>query len=216
VSAVVEPGDQTNEPAADKKPERSSKPDRMFGMLPNYGTVEDTAPVPAITTRATFRMAALNSFDPVVFPFVGVIAAIAQAQNSERSWGQGTGAYGKRYATTLADASIGSFLTTAIFPTVLRQDPRYFELGKGGVMRRVEYAASRSVITRDRSGQRQFNYSEIGGNAAAAAVSNLYYPPDERSASAMLVRWGTQVMWDTLSNELKEFWPDIRRRIHKS
>jgi hypothetical protein len=83
-------------------------------------------------------------------------------------------------------------------------------------MRRVEYAASRSVITRDRSGQRQFNYSEIGGNAAAAAVSNLYYPPDARSASAMLVRWGTQVMWDTLSNELKEFWPDIRRRIHKS
>jgi len=25
---------------------------------------------------------------------------------------------------------------------------------------------------------------------------------------------GTQVMWDAASNELKEFWPDIRRTMH--
>jgi hypothetical protein len=70
------------------------------------------------------------------------------------------------------------------------------------------------VITRSRSGQRQFNYSEIGGNGAAAAISNAYYPSEGRSLTDTLTRWGTQVMWDMLSNELKEFWPDIRRKIH--
>jgi len=30
-----------------------------------------------------------------------------------------------------------------------------------------------------------------------------------------LSRWGMQVMWDTLSNELKEFWPDVRRKLHR-
>jgi hypothetical protein len=98
---------------------------------------------------------------------------------------------------------------------MLRQDPRYFESGQGSIVRRVGYAASRIVITRDRSGQRQFNYSELGGNGVAAAISNLYYPSDGRSAVQTLTRWGTQIMWDTLSNELKEFWPDIRRKIHR-
>ena len=70
------------------------------------------------------------------------------------------------------------------------------------------------MITRGRSGQAQFNASEIGGNAIAAIVSNLYYAPSERTVTGTLTRWGMQVMWDTLSNEMKEVWPDIRARLH--
>ncbi len=201
--------------SAQAQEEQQQPPDRIFGVLPNFTTVEDFKSVPPITNKATFRMAAQNSFDPYVFPFVGVVAAVAQTQNQEKSWGQGGAGYGRRFAAALADNSIGSFLTTAIAPTLFQQDPRYFQLGEGSVWRRVGYAASRSVITRSRSGQRQFNYSEIGGNAAAAAISNAYYPSEGRSLSDTLTRWGTQVMWDTLSNELKEFWPDIRRKLHK-
>jgi len=190
-------------------------PDRIFGVLPNFTTVEDSRVVPPITTGATFRMAASNSFDPYVFPFVGVVAAVAQAENQDKSWGQGGAGYGRRFAAALADNSIGSFFTTAVAPTLFHQDPRYFQLSEGGIWQRARYAASRSVITRSRSGQRQFNYSEISGNAAAAVISNVYYPSAGRSLSDTLTRWGTQVMWDTLSNELKEFWPDIRRKIHK-
>jgi hypothetical protein len=76
------------------------------------------------------------------------------------------------------DNSIGSFLDYRHLPGCARQDPRYFASGKGSILRRVGYAASQSVITRDRSGQRQFNYAEIGGNGVAAAISNLYYPPE--------------------------------------
>ncbi len=190
------------------------KPDRVFGVLPNYGTVEDASTAPAITTKATFRTAALNSFDPYVFSFAGVIAAVAQLENQETSLGSGPRAYVIRYATSLADSSISSFLTSAIVPTLLKQDPRYFERREGSVWRRAGYAASRTVITRSRSGGAQFNLSGIGGNAVAAAVSNLYYPSADRSTAQTLTRWGTQVMWDAVSNELKEFWPDIRRKMH--
>jgi hypothetical protein len=191
-------------------------PDRIFGMLPNFTTVEDPKAVTPITTKATFRMAALNSFDPYVFPFVGVVAGVAQAENHDKSWGRGAAGYGRRFAASMADNSIGSFLTTAIAPALFRQDPRYFEQGDGSVWQRTGYAASRTLVSRSRSGQRQFNYSEIAGNAAAALVSNAYYPASARSLSDTLSRWGTQVLWDTLSNELKEFWPDIRRKLHKS
>jgi hypothetical protein len=196
------------QPADDKAAgdDKRDKPDRVFGVLPNYSTVEGNQQAPPITARRAFTMAALNSFDPYVFPFVGVVAALGV--------GQGTTNYARRYATALADNSIGNFMTTAVLPSLLHQDPRYFELGEGSLWRRVGYAASRSVVTRSRSGGAQFNVSEIGGNALAAAVSNAYYPSTDRNALGVLTRWGSQVMWDTLSNELKEFWPDVRRKLH--
>ena len=205
---------QTDQADASPNVPQPRKPDRLFGVLPNYGTVEDATTVSAITPKETFRMAALNSFDPYVFPFVGAIAAVAQVENQEKSLGRRPGAYAVRYATSLADSSISSFLTSAIVPTLLQQDPRYFELRQGGVWHRALYAASRTLITRSRSGETQFNLSGIGGNAVAAALSNLYYPSGDDSTAQTLTRWGTQVMWDAVSNELKEFWPDIRRKMH--
>jgi hypothetical protein len=187
--------------------DNGDKPNRVFGVLPNYSTVEAHRQVPPITTRRAFTMAGLNSFDPYVFPFVGVVAALGI--------GQGTTSYTRRYATAMADNSIGNFMTTAVLPSLLHQDPRYFELGAGGLWHRVGYAASRSVVTRSRSGGAQLNVSEIGGNAIAAMISNAYYQPADRNALGVLTRWGSQVMWDTLSNELKEFWPDVRRKLHR-
>ena len=210
-AAAAEAHDEADAPTS-VPPQR--KPDRLFGVLPNYGTVEDGTTVSAITTKATFQMAALNAFDPYVFPFVGAIAALSQVGNQEKSLGRGPGAYAVRYATSLADSSISSFLTTAIVPTLLKQDPRYFERREGSVWHRAGYAASRTIITRSRSGQTQFNLSGIGGNAVAAAVSNLYYPSEDHSSTQTLTRWGMQVMWDAVSNEFKEFWPDIRRKMH--
>jgi len=177
---------------------------RMFGMLPNYGTVEPATHAQPIATPQIFALATKNSFDPVVFPFVGFSAGLGQG---------GSGDYAERYATVLADNTIGNLMTSAIMPAALHQDPRYYELGSGGVLRRTGYALSRTLVTRARTGERQFNVSEIGGNLAAASMSNIYYAPGDRSVSGTLTRWGTQVMWDALSNELKEFWPDVRAFI---
>jgi hypothetical protein len=186
--------------------EQAHKPDRMFGVLPNYSTVEGAHQVSPITTKQAFMMAAQNTFDPYVYPFVGVVAALGVGQTTIK--------FPRRYATAMTDNVIGNFMTTAVLPSLLHQDPRYFELGTGSFLHRAAYAASRSVITRSRSGARQFNVSEIGGNGLAAMFSNVYYPSADRSALGVATRWGSQVMWDTLSNELKEFWPDVRRKIH--
>ncbi len=196
----ADPGAATQTPPAGHK-------DRLFGVLPNYSTVEGVDHVPPVSAGDKFRMAGLTSFDPYVFPFVGVVARMSGAQGSM--------SYPRRYTTSLADNAIGNFLTSAVLPSALHQDPRYFELGHGSLWHRAGYALSRAVITRGGSGTSQFNASEVGGNLLAAGVSNLYYPAADRSVANTLTRWGTQVLWDTLSNELKEFWPDIRREIRK-
>jgi hypothetical protein len=189
--------------------------DRIFGVLPNYTTVEREAAVSRITTSESFRLATLSSFDPYVFPFVGFVAGLGHLQGQEPSWRRDAGGFSKRYGVALADNTIGNFLTTAIVSSGFHQDPRYFALQRGSVLHRFAYAASRSVVTRSRDGRPEFNVSEIGGNGAAALISNLYYPAASRSLSATAGRWGSQVMWDTLSNELKEFWPDVRRKLHR-
>jgi hypothetical protein len=186
--------------------------DRVFGVLPNYSTVDghstdrSSTTVPAISSRESFRLASLSSFDPVVFPYVGLMTAFDGNRDAN---------YADRYMRAFADNSIGNFMTTAVGPSLTNQDPRYFRAGEGGVFRRMAYAASRSVVTRTRSGHAVFNISEVGGNLAAAGLSNLYHDPADRTIGGTASRWGLQVMGDTISNELKEFWPDIHAKLRR-
>jgi hypothetical protein len=187
---------------------------RIFGLLPNYTSVEGTTEVKPITSGQSFKMAALDSFDPMVYPLFGFIAGVAQLQNEPASWGGGWSGYAKRYGAAFTDNTVCSLVTTGLLPSILKQDPRYYQGHATGFFNRLASAASRSVVTKSRSGQPQFNLSEIGGTLIVANVGNLYYPVDERNVPDTLQRWGMQTMWDTVANELKEFWPDIRKVMH--
>jgi len=153
--------------------------------------------------------------DPVTISFICAMALIGQARNSDPSYGQGLQGYAKRFGTFYADTGIGTLMTTSVFPTLLHQDPRYFRLGKGGAWHRVIYSVSQILVTRSDSGEGQFNYSEIVGNAVATGISNVYHPRDQRTLGHTVSVGGTDVMLNALCNVAREFWPDIRRKIHK-
>jgi hypothetical protein len=191
--------------------------DRIFEVLPNYGTVENAKELPALRSSQKFRLATAGVFDWAAFPFNGVLSGIAQAKNDPKQWGQGWGAYGKRYGASFADNSIGTYMTTAVFPSLLHEDPRYYQLGKGRFVHRAYHGINRLFVTRTDSGHDHFNYSESVGNAVAAAISNIYHVPADRTASRNTTTFAFLILYDGLSNELKEFWPDIRRKVfHKN
>lgn len=190
--------------------------DRIFEVLPNYGTVETAKTLPPLTSGQKFRIATASVFDWAAYPFNGSLAAIAQAKNDPVSWGQGWGAYGKRFGESFADNSIGTYMTVAIFPSLLHEDPRYYQMGKGGFRRRAYHGINRLFVTKTDSGHDRFNISESLGNAVAAAISNVYHPPEDRTAARNASTFGFLILYDGLANELKEFWPDIRRKVfHK-
>jgi len=189
--------------------------DRIFEVLPNYGTVENANALPPLSTGQKFRIATASVFDWGAYPFNGSLAAIAQAKNDPKEWGQGWDAYGKRFGANFADNSIGTFMTVAIFPSLFREDPRYYQMGKGGFWRRSYHAVNRLFVTRTDSGKERFNYSESIGNAAAAAISNIYHVPSDRTASRNATTFAFLIIYDGLSNGLKEFWPDIRRKVFR-
>jgi hypothetical protein len=190
--------------------------DRLFFTLPNFLTLENAGQVPPLTSRQKFKVVTRSSFDYVEYPWYAFLAGLGQAENSEVQYGQGATGYAKRYATSFADGTIENYFTSAILPSVLHQDPRYFQLGKGGFWRRTGYAVSRIVEIRSDAGRNQFNYSEVAGSAISAAISTYsYHPRQEKTLANTASVWGTQVGWDTLTYVVKEFWPDIRRKLRK-
>ena len=189
---------------------------RIFGVLPNYRTADGTIPFMPITTKQKFTIAIKDTFDYPSYALAAVFSGLSQLDNSNPSFGQGLKGYAKRYASAVADQDMGNFMTEAIYPTLLHEDPRYFRKVNGTFRGRLGYAITRVMVTRTDSGGAQFNFAEWLGNGTVASLGNLYYP-DERGFDSTVQRTLTQVGTDTISNVLKEFWPDIKRKwLHKN
>ncbi len=200
----------------EKNPPEGVSKDRLFYALPNFLTLENSGKVPPLTIKEKFKVVTKGSFDYVQIPWYGFLAGLSQAENSEAGYGQGAAGYGKRYGAYFADGTIENYMTGAILPSLLRQDPRYFQSGKGSFMHRTGYSISRIFLTRGDNGRQQFNYSEIFGSALSAGISTYsYHPHEDRTLPNTLSVWGTQVGYDTITVVVKEFWPDIRRKLSK-
>lgn len=205
--------DQNKKKADD---ESGTSKDRLLFALPNFLTLENSGQVPPLTAKQKFAVVVRSSFDYAEYPWYGFLAGISQAENSDPGYGQGASGYAKRYGAAFADGTIENFFTSAILPSVLHQDPRYFQKGKGGFFNRTGYAVSRILVTRADSGSSQFNYSEVFGSAISSAISTYgYRAREDRTLADTGSTWGTQVGLDAATFVLKEFWPDIRRKIHK-
>jgi hypothetical protein len=143
---------------------------------------------------------------------VGFVAGLGQAANSDAAYGQGAQGYAKRYGASYADNAIENFMASAVLPSVLHQDPRYYQLGHGGFKKRAGHALSRLLVTRADSGKTEFNYSEVFGAGIAATISTYsYHPNNERDFSNVISTWATQMGYDAATYMIKEFWPDLRK-----
>jgi hypothetical protein len=187
---------------------------RAYGVLPNYRTAELASPFKPLTSKQKLTIAAKDSFDGAVYPTALIMSVIYQAENANPSFGQGFKGYAKRAGTAFGDQMIGNMMTEGVMPTLLHEDPRYFRIGQGTFGRRLWYAVTRTVVTTTDHDRKTFNFAEWSGNAVATAIGNLYYQDGrdwEDNSQRLLIQCGT----DTLSNVLKEFWPDVKRRLEK-
>jgi hypothetical protein len=186
---------------------------RMFWVVPNFTAVSANAQLPPLSTREKFVIATKDSVDYTSFVWAGILAGQAMALRSYPEFRNGPGGYARYYWRAFVDQAAGAYFTEAIVPVIMHEDPRYYTKGHGGFFRRTAYALTQVVLTKTDSGNRRFNTSEVLGNGLAAAVSNIYYPAQERGFRQTLDNWGTQMESASLNNIIKEFWPDIRRKL---
>ena len=154
---------------------------RVFGVVPNFYVSYDPDATP-LDSKQKFQLAWRTLIDPVTFGITGAIAGIQQADHDFSGYGQGAAGYGKRYGASYADLVSGTLIGSALLPSVLKQDPRYFYRGTGSKRSRVFYAIANSVICKGDNKHWQPNYSSILGSLAAGGISNLYYPKEDRGA----------------------------------
>jgi len=157
---------------------------RVLKVIPNFyvSYVPNAAPLIA---RQKFQLAWKTVIDPVSFLVIGAVAGVQQSQNNFPGYGQGAQGYAKRYAASYGDLLSGTLIGSAILPSVLKQDPRYFYKGTGSKRSRVLYALANAVICKGDNGHWQTNYSSILGSLAAGGLSNLYYPAEDRNGARL-------------------------------
>ena len=202
---------------AQKPVDSSTQPSghgRMFGIMPSYGIVAVGMHPPPLTSGQKFKLA-VQYINPYTFVFVAAEAGINQARNSPSDFGQGAEGYGKRYGAGLADGLTDGLFTTGLYPSLLHQDPRYYRLGDGGFVHRTWYAVSRILVTRQDSGRAAFNASEVLGSFSSSALGVTYYPKSQRDFSDVAERAGVQFAFDAGFRFLKEFYPDIQRKLSR-
>jgi Carboxypeptidase regulatory-like domain len=153
---------------------------RVLGFIPNFYVSYDSDPAP-LTTKLKFQLALKVARDPVTIGGVAFLSAVQQA-GDRPDYGQGARGYGKRFGAIAAGNFTNIMIGGAILPSLLHQDPRYFFKGTGSTSSRIRYAMMHPFVCKGDNGRWQPNYSSLGGDLAAAALSNAYYPKADRGA----------------------------------
>jgi hypothetical protein len=205
---------QSSDPNAPVNPNgpQDENTKRILGFIPNFQSKDD---IPAnqkpLTVREKYVLAYHQTVD--FSAHVGNLfqAALQQASDGQPHYGQGWGPYAQRFGAAEADQVTSAFFIFGFFPHVLHDDPRYFRKRYGSIWSRIQYAASRTVITRTDAGTSTFNVPQVAGQLLQQSISTAYYPPVDRSASGVFTDWGINLAYNSAYNVLKEFYPDFLR-----
>ena len=208
---VIQPSQTQNATS----PAGTSPPDkRVFGVLPNYRTVDQNGEYQPITARQKLTIATKDTVDYPLILLGGGFAALGQLTDQHPNLGEGLKGFSLRWATSYSDQAMGNMMTEGFLPILFHEDPRYFRVGPsyGGVWKRTGYAASRIFWNKTDKGVDSFNFAEVIGNSISAGLGNAYYT-QERRLGDNFQRLGVSLATDAFSQVLKEFWPDVKRKF---
>ena len=194
---------------------REQEKQRVFGIFPNFYVSYDAEAVP-LTTKQKFRLAWKTTVDPFTFVGTAALAGVEQATDTFSGYGQGAQGYFKRFGASYTDVVTSTFIGSAILPSVLKQDPRYFYKGTGSTGSRLLYAIGSPVICKGDNRRWQVNYSNVAGVFASAGISYLYYPESDRKGLLVqnsLIRLG-ELSFEGVLQEfvLRRLTPRLRKR----
>jgi hypothetical protein len=140
-------------------------------------------------------------------------ASYEQLFNSDPKYGHDAGAFGEKFgAAMLRSASVRVF-SDGLLAAAFHQDPRYYRIAHGSLVRRALLSARQAIIRRGDDGSDQFNYSGIGGRAAAAALVVTYYPEPSITSKVVGLTFATSIATDAGGNLVLEFLPNMIRKF---
>jgi hypothetical protein len=214
-----ETDEQRNERKKREEAEREVKAQekqRAGGVLPLFNVVI-SGPAVTLTPKQKFDLSFHTIIDPYTFALAVVFGGgLGELEDSHTGYGHGASGLFKRIGASYADNAIGNVIGNAALPVVLHQDPRYYRKGTGSIKSRIIYSALTTFICFGDNGHKQFNVSNVLGNYISGAISNAYYPSDERGIALTLENGSLVTAEGMLGAQLLEFSPDFtawRQRV---
>src|SRR5580704_12343606 len=191
----------------------------LFMAIPISGVAqvpvtEVAAPPSALDWEQKLQFHAQSTYGPWAIAGIAAYAGLLQGINSPEEWGQGAGAYGKRFASTLGWSGIHSTLAFGL-DTALHQDPRYYRSHSTGVWRRSAHALRGTILTRTDGGGETLSTWRIGSAYGAAFLSNMWYPDRLNTARLGFLQGSLTLGLGFASNLGSEFWPDLKRKLRR-
>ncbi|MBV9144866.1 MAG: hypothetical protein JO065_03050 [Acidobacteria bacterium] len=199
-------------PQNQNQQQQSDSSQRVFGVVPQFLVTSDSNPAP-LTSRQKFKLFEKTSLDPFTFVSSGFQAALSQASDEFPQYGQGASGYAKRYGATFADQVSSNFFANFLYPVLLKEDPRYFRLGRGSVKRRIMYSLTQEFVARRDNGARTFAFENVLGAFTSGTVSNAYYPSNDRGVRLTVSRSVIAMLYGSVGGIFSEFSPDIQRKL---
>ena len=210
---------QANQPLTAEQQLKLQEKQRILGVMATFNTTQNHNALP-LSPRQKYQLFFKSVTDPWPFALTVVVAGISQADDDFAAYGQGMQGYAKRYGAAYTDYFTGNFFGNAVLPSLLHEDPRYYQRGKGKIITRALWAAGSTGWSKRDNGTWGPNYANLTGNLIGAAISNVYYPDAQRTVSDTIQRGVTVTIEGAIGAELIEFWPDIaghykRKRAEK-
>jgi hypothetical protein len=195
--------------------------DRVVALQPApHGALEKVLswvePAPSMENGRPERMSEflMSTVGPI--PLVGEAAGagVGQWANWPKEWGQGWGAFGKRFGSNLAYNGIRQTVTYG-GSLALGEDTRYFASRDSGWWARTRHALVSTFTARHADGRDTFSISGTGGVVAASALSSIWGPASWKGPGNIAENAGISFLSTAGSNVVREFLPDILHRPRK-
>lgn len=154
-----------------------------------------------------------DSYEPLPLLTAGFNAAIDQAENNDRKFGQGAQGYGRRFGANLADQASRRFFTEFAYPVIFSEDPRYYRLGHGTKRARLLHAVGHTFVAYRDNAKPMFNYSEWLGTTSAVVLGSTYHTSGDHGFAPMARSVGYFAAQDLGFDVLREFWPEIAHKL---
>lgn len=168
----------------------------------------------SLEVKDKFLLFVRDAVDPETFLAAGWDAGISQAENHDPTFGQGFQGYAKRYGAAMLDQAEFRFFKEFAYPTIFAEDPRYYRLGQGSKKRRFLHAMKHSIIAYNDHGHQMFNASEWLGEVSGTLISDQYHPGIHSGVGPVARGVLADVGLDMGYDEIREFWPEIARKLH--
>ncbi len=153
-----------------------------------------------------------STFGPSSILPSAFFAGVDTVRDLPDEWEQNARGYSQRLAARMAHTGVRNSAELGLV-SLLKHDPRYHPSTARGLWPRTGHALASSWVARTENGGRTFAVGRFAGMAAGSLAATAWLPPSQSTWKHTAQSVGIQVGANMGANLLREFWPDVRKRV---